>query len=334
MKQQSLSLAAFLLVVAGILSSCVDVPSEGHQPPDARSSVRFIHSGQGVDTIALFLTSATGVLTPETTYVFGADTVVVRTYRVYSHASYQRLQVDFSQVFELFIDGTSRGTLGFGQSLGYMDVASGGRALRLQGTGVRVDTLYTIDTLVTTISDTLGGRGTGTATATNRHNVFAADAGSLVTTLDSTEVALNMPTETKATIFLTTGTTTTTSQRDGLVRFGKMLYLYSTERNTFMPAGLADTILVRFMNSSRVAGSVQVRIGIAPQILSLGVTGIAAYLPYPSATGTSYTFLFSRTATPSVPFDSVTIASTASPRVTAVLMDSANSVIVKTYLDE
>ncbi len=334
MKQQSLSLAAFLIVVAGILSSCVDVPSGGHQPPDYRSSVRFIHAGQGIDTIAMFLGSATGALTPETTYVFGPETLMVRSYRVYSNASYQRVQVDFSQVMELLIDGTSRGSLGFGQSLGYMDAASGGRALKLRGTGVRVDTLYTRDTVVTTIRDTVGRGSSAPEVVTNRNNILAADAGSIVAVLDSTEVALNMPTQTKATIFLTTGVTTITNQRDGLIRYGRMLYLYSTERNTFMPSGLPDTLLVRFMNSSRVAGSVQVRIGIAPQVLNLGVPGIAAYLPYQSAAGTSYTFLFSRTATPSVPFDSVTIASTASARVTSVLMDSANTVVVKTYLDE
>ncbi len=334
MKHQSLFLATFLFVVAGILSSCVEIPSEGHQPPDYQSSIRFIHSGQGADTIALFLESANGALAPETTYVFGPETLIVRTYRAFAHSSYQRVHVDFSQVWDIRIDGVSRGTIGFGQSLGYMNVASGGRALKLRGTGVRVDTLYARDTVVTTIRDTVG-RGTSAAeVVTNRHNILAPDAGTVSAVLDSTEVGLNMPTETKATIFLTTGNSTITSLRDGLVRYGKMLYLYSTERNTFMPPGLPDTVLVRFMNSSRVAGSVQVRIGIAPQVLSLGVPGIAAYLPYQSASGTSYTFLFSRTGTPNVPFDSVTISSTASERITSVLMDSANTVVVKTYLDE
>lgn len=325
MTQRFLPFATALLFVAGLIAGCVDIPSTGQTPPDLRSQVRFINAGRGTDTVSLLVYSFRATLAPETTSVPGATLI---TSREIVHTTVRRVLVDFTQAFQVLVDGASKGSIGFGQATAYLDLPSGGREIKLVGTGTLVDSLAIKDT--TYIVDTVRGSATTRGITEAKHNTFTSLAGTTTEVLDSTDVAVIMPTETKATVFLMTDTVGTVNERDGLLEFGKTRYVYNTERYTFAAPGIPDSTLVRFANASSTVTSLRVVLGTSVQVSSLSFLRQSSYLHYHAGT---YTF-YLRNAATSALVDSLTISGASNKRYTAILLDSLSSVVIRTYQDE
>ncbi len=326
----SLSLSALLI---GYLAGCVDVPSTGPAPPDYRSFVRYFHAGFGIDTVAIYNSSSTSTDTSQTQVMIGTDTVRTTTARLFKNASYTRLQVNYASDFTVIVDGATIASVSFGTGTGYFNTASGIRSVKLSATANFVDDVTIADTTINTAADTIGTNGTvrsGTGSVTNLGTFQVAHTGQTVAVVDSAVAGVNTQTQFKATLYLISDSTANywpaADNRGGLLRYGKIRYLYGIERYTFDPGVARDSSKVLFANGSRIfGGAVDISHGSTVDVSNLGFALSSRYRIYPAPSGMVYTFYVAPTGTVS-PIDSVQVPVVASENFTAVFFDSASTV--------
>ncbi len=327
----SLSLSALLI---GYLAGCVDVPSTGPAPPDYRSFVRYFHAGYGIDTVAIYNSSSVTTVGPDTVVaMIGTDTVKTYTTVEYKNASYTRLQVNYASDFNVIVDGATVTTVSFGTGTGYFNTASGVRSVKLSATANYVDDVAIADTFVTKNADTVGTDGkvrSGTGSATYLGTALTPRTGQTVAIVDSAVAGVNTQTQFKATLYLISDSTANywpaADNRGGLLRYGRIRYLYGIERYTFDPGVARDSSKILFANGSRVfGGAVDISHGTTTDVTNLGFALSSPYRIYPAPSGMVYTFYVAPTGTAS-PIDSVQVPVVASQNFTAVFFDSASTV--------
>ncbi len=255
--------ATFLLV------GCVEIPSDGPTPPNYRSSIKFFHAGSGRDTIAFPISKITYTRkdsTTSTVSIGGTDSV--RTKIVYTQSvgvnRYRRYDVDFSQSFEVNVDGALRATLAKGAASGYLDIASGNRLFTVKGNGTFIDSIriVKIDTLVTTYRDSIKGstvtaRLVSDTTRSGLTVTTVAVGGTAKITIDSTTTT--MDTERQYSMYLVGRAAALESNENGLARFGRIQFLSTYERLLFQPIGIPDTATVKFIHAFPDTGTYSIR---------------------------------------------------------------------------
>ena len=335
------------------LVGCVDIPTSGPAVPDYRSQLRVMHQAYTVDTLALLQGTQTSTKPSDTTLTpSGADVVRVIYDTVITFKQYKRIRFDFAGPMDVLVDGALYATVTNGQVTGYQDIASGARKFQLRGTATWVDSLSVEDTTAVVTLDTIKADGRTTqkeVTATPLQNdYFFPLAPTAVTTIVDSLVGLQSSgTETKATLLLAYETDPAISHvapadtRDGAVRYGRIRYRYSTERASYEPGSIADTIQVRYVNTAKsltysVDGGTP---GRDVDVANLRYSTLSSYYRYRSTGVPTYSFRFTRNLTTTV-VDSAIVAPAGKNRITVVLTDSldANGALVRqvsrVYVDD
>lgn len=323
-----------VLLLSMIFSNCVDLPNEGHIPPDYRSVVRYLHVGRGIDTIALLIRSSTVTTSSTSTVVSGSDTIKTIRDTTRSFTTYRRLRVDLLKDLTVVTDGNTIGTLSGGATTQYLDTPSGSRKVSIQASGVAIDSLQVRDTLVAIRVDTVKAGGltrTFRDFIERKNNFLFPYSGNVTAVIDTTVSPINIGTEHKATVFLIGDIAARDTSRNGLVRYGWIRYVYSADRRTFDSPGLPDTGLVRFCNASALLGRASISaLGTSLGIGNLSFASVSGYLGFPARQDTSY-----RVAVGTPPTsDTLQLTVFKGKRQTVVFVDSAGTTVKRVYLDE
>lgn len=345
-------LAACAVFTVGLVG-CVDIPTSGPAIPDYRSQLRVMHQAYTVDTLALLQGTQSSTKPSDTTLTpNGPDVVRLIRDSVITFKQYKRIRFDFAGPMDVVIDGQVFATVSNGQVTNYLDIAAGARKFQLRGTATYVDSLSVEDTVAVVTLDTIkaDGRTTQkevTATPLKNDNFFPIPQTPVTTFVDSLVGLQSTGTETKSTLLLAYETDPAISHvlpadtRNGAVRYGRIRYRYSTEREMFVPGGIADTIQVRYVNTAKslaytVDGGTP---GRDVDVANLRYSTFSSYYRYRSTSVPSYSFRFTRNLTSTV-VDSAIVAPVGKNRITVVLTDSldTNGALVKqvtrVYLDD
>jgi hypothetical protein len=345
-------LVACAVVAVGFVG-CVDIPTSGPAVPDYRSQVRVMHQAYTVDTLALLQGTQSTTKPSDTTLTpNGPDVVRLIRDTVITFKQYKRIRFDFASPMDVIIDGQVFATVANGQATGYVDIASGARKLSLRGTATWVDSLSVEDTVAVVTLDTIkaDGRTTQkevTATPLRNDNFFPLAQTPVATIVDSLVGLQSTGTETKSTLLLAYETDAAISHvppadtRNGAVRYGRIRYRWSTERSSFTPAAVADSIQVRYANTAKsltysVDGGTP---GRDVDVANLRYSNLSGYYTYRATGVPSYSFRFTRNLTTTV-VDSAIVAPAGKSRITVVLTDSldANNTVIKqvtrVYVDD
>jgi hypothetical protein len=321
----------FVALIATLsLVGCVDIPANGPTPPNYRSSVKFFHAGRSVDTIAFPISKITYSKkdsTQSTVNIGGTDSV--RTKVIYEQSvtvsRYRRYRVDFTQAYDIYIDGAQKATLARGASSTYFDVPSGNRLFTLKGNGTALDsiTIVKIDSLVTTYRDSIKG---STVTArlvsdTTRDGrtvkYIAVPNVSSKITIDSANTTV--ATESQYSIYFIGRKAALEQGEGGLARFGNIQFLSTMERLLFQPVGRTDSAIVKFINAFPDTG---VAIRTAPtgadRFAGLAFGSVIGRI-FPSKNDTTYKFYVRSSA---VNVDSVSVPVSKTKTYSIVILDN------------
>lgn len=331
--QRLFSLVALIATIS--LVGCIDVPANGPTPPNYRSSIKFFHAGRTVDTIAYQYYKATSARKDSVVNDVNVGADIVRTKKVFelgiTDIRYRRYRVDFSQAYEVYVDGALKATLSRGAASGYFDVPSGNRRIGLMGNGTFIDSLFVtkIDTFQTTTRDTIRGGAVVARIVTDTskngaiYRLAAASGGVFKIEIDN--ITTTIETERQYSMYFVGRVSAIEQSENNLARFGKIQFLNTQERLLFQPIGRTDSAIVKFVNAyPDIFPDTGIVIGTSlkgSQMSTKLLFGAAVSRILKCPTDTTYKFFFTSGA--NLPVDSVSVPVSKSKTYSVITLDAA-----------